>query len=219
MTTGFLLLTFLAFSFSFAAASDPSPLQDFCVALNNSEVLVNGFVCKDPKEVQADDFFFMGLDKPGNTDNKVGSVVTPANVAQIPGLNTLGVSLARIDFAPYGLNPPHTHPRATEILTVLEGTLYVGFVTSNTENRFITKTLHKGDVFVFPEGLIHFQFNIGDTNAIAIAGFGSQNPGTITIAKAVFGSNPPISDDVLAKAFQVDKKIVDYLQSQFAMKN
>ncbi|XP_058103616.1 putative germin-like protein 2-1 [Magnolia sinica] len=219
MATGFLLLTFLAFTFSFAAASDPSPLQDFCVALNNSEVLVNGFVCKDPKEVQADDFFFTGLDKPGNTDNKVGSVVTPVNVAQIPGLNTLGVSLARIDFAPYGLNPPHTHPRATEILTVLEGTLYVGFVTSNTENRFITKTLHKGDVFVFPEGLIHFQFNIGDTNAIAIAGFGSQNPGTITIANAVFGSNPPISDDVLAKAFQVDKKIIDYLQSQFAVKN
>ncbi|XP_058103615.1 putative germin-like protein 2-1 [Magnolia sinica] len=219
MATGFLLLTFLAFTFSFAAASDPSPLQDFCVALNNSEVLVNGFVCKDPKEVQADDFFFTGLDKPGNTDNKVGSFVTPVNVAQIPGLNTLGVSLARIDFAPYGLNPPHTHPRATEILTVLEGTLYVGFVTSNTENRFITKTLHKGDVFVFPEGLIHFQFNIGDTNAIAIAGFGSQNPGTITIANAVFGSNPPISDDVLAKAFQVDKKIIDYLQSQFAVKN
>ncbi|XP_058103679.1 putative germin-like protein 2-1 [Magnolia sinica] len=181
--------------------------------------LVNGFVCKDPEEVKADDFFFMGLDKPGNTDNKVGSVVTPVNVAQIPGLNTLGVSLARIDFAPYGLNPPHTHPRATEILTVLEGTLYVGFVTSNTENRFITKTLHKGDVFVFPVGLIHFQFNIGDTNAIAIVGFGSQNPGTITIANAVFGSNPPISDDVLAKAFQVDKKIVDYLQSQFAIKN
>ncbi|XP_058100925.1 putative germin-like protein 2-1 [Magnolia sinica] len=219
MATGFLLLTFLAFSFSFAAASDPSPLQDFCVALNNSEVLVNGFVCKDPKEVQADDFFFTGLDKPGNTDNKVGSDVTPVNVAQIPGLNTLGVSLARIDFAPYGLNPPHTHPRATEILTVLEGALYVGFVTSNTENRFITKTLHEGDVFVFPEGLIHFQFNIGHTNAIAIAGFGSQNPGTITIANAVFGSNPPISDDVLAKAFQVDKKIVDYLQSQFAVKH
>ncbi|XP_058103614.1 putative germin-like protein 2-1 [Magnolia sinica] len=219
MATGFLLLTFLAFTFSFAAASDPSPLQDFCVALKNSEVLVNGFVCKDPKEVQADDFFFTGLDKPGNTDNKVGSIVTPVNVAQIPGLNTLGVSLARIDFAPYGLNPPHTHPRATEILTVLEGTLYVGFVTSNTENRFITKTLHKGDVFVFPEGLIHFQFNIGNTNAIAIVGFGSQNPGTITIANAVFGSNPPISDDVLAKAFQVDKKIVDYLQSQFAVNN
>ncbi|XWS64821.1 hypothetical protein CRYUN_Cryun05aG0037100 [Craigia yunnanensis] len=60
----------------------------------------------------------------------------------ITGLNTLGISLARIDYAPYGgLNPPHTHTRATEILVVLEGTLYVGFVTSNLDNRPITKVL------------------------------------------------------------------------------
>ncbi|XP_058096212.1 putative germin-like protein 2-1 isoform X1 [Magnolia sinica] len=220
MSTGFLLLAFFAFSFSFTSASDPSPLQDFCVAVRNSPgIFVNGFVCKDPMQVQADDFFLTGLDKPGNTSNKVGSNVTQVNVAQISGLNTLGVSLVRIDYAPYGLNAPHTHPRATEILTVLEGTLYVGFVTSNPDNRLITKVLQKGDVFVFPVGLVHFQFNIGLTNAIAIAGLSSQSPGTITIANAVFGSNPPISDDVLAKAFQVDKNIVHYLQSQFGMKN
>ncbi|KAB1207179.1 Germin-like protein subfamily 1 member 20 [Morella rubra] len=49
------------------------------------------------------------------------------------GLNTLDISLARIDFAPYGLNPPHTHPRGIEIIVVAEGTLYGGFVTSNTD--------------------------------------------------------------------------------------
>ncbi|XP_077220715.1 putative germin-like protein 2-1 [Tasmannia lanceolata] len=214
-TRSFLLLGILALTSSLAFASDPSPLQDFCVAVPNSPVLVNGLVCKDPKLVQADDFFFMGLDKPGNTSNSLGSKVTPVNVVQIPGLNTLGISMARIDFAPYGLNPPHTHPRATEILTVLEGTLYVGFVTSNPDNRLITKVLQKGDVFVFPVGLIHFQRNAGYGNAVAIAALSSQNPGVITIANAVFGSNPPISDDVLAKAFQVDKKVVDYLQSVF----
>ncbi|XP_077220643.1 germin-like protein 8-2 [Tasmannia lanceolata] len=214
-TRSFLLLGILALTSSLAFASDPSPLQDFCVAVPNSPVLVNGLVCKDPKLVQADDFFFMGLDKPGNTSNPLGSKVTPVNVVQIPGLNTLGISMARIDFAPYGLNPPHTHPRATEILTVVEGTLYVGFVTSNPDNRLITKILQKGDVFVFPVGLIHFQRNAGHGNAVAIAALSSQNPGVITIANAVFGSNPPISDDVLAKAFQVDKKVVDYLQSVF----
>ena len=88
------------------------------------------------------------------------------NVDQIPSLNTLGISLVRIDYAPYGQNPPHTHSRATKILVVLEGTLYVGFVASNTENRLFTKVLNKVDVFVFPVGLIHFQFNVGKTNAI-----------------------------------------------------
>ncbi|KAM7523196.1 hypothetical protein LguiA_013098 [Lonicera macranthoides] len=211
-----LTIAILALASSLAYASDPSPLQDFCVALNDPKtaVFVNGKFCKNPKLAKADDFFFSGLRKAGNTSNPVGSAVTQANVAQIPGLNTLGISLVRIDYAPNGLNPPHTHPRATEALIVLEGTLYVGFVTSNPENRLFTKVLNKGDVFVFPEGLIHFQFNVGKTNAVAIAGLSSQNPGVITIANAVFGSNPPISSDVLTKAFQVDKKVIDYLQEQ-----
>ncbi|KAK5786112.1 hypothetical protein PVK06_040739 [Gossypium arboreum] len=186
----------LAFSPLLASASDPSPLQDFCVAINDTKI--------------------GGLNIPRNTSNPVGSTVTPVNVAQIPGLNTLGISLVRIDYAPYGgLNPPHTHPRATEILVVLEGTLYVGFVTSNTDSCLITKVLNHGDVFVFPVGLIHFKFNIGNTKAVAFAGLSSQNPGVITIANAVFGSNPPINPDVLTKAFQLDKNIVTYLQSKF----
>ncbi|KAK4400526.1 Germin-like protein 12-2 [Sesamum angolense] len=101
----------VALASSLAYASDPSPLQDFCVAVNNSNVS------------------------------------------------------ARVDYAPYELNPPHTHLSATEILVVIEGTLYVGFMTSNPanlnmKNKLFTKTLCPGDVFVFLEGLIHFQFNV-----------------------------------------------------------
>jgi quercetin dioxygenase-like cupin family protein len=178
-------------------------------------VVVNGLACKDPKMVQADDFSFSGLHLAGNTSNVVGSRVTTVNVAQIPGLNTLGISLVRIDYAPWGINPPHTHPRGTEILTVIEGSLEVGFVTSNPENRLITKVLQKGDVFVFPIGLVHFQRNVGNGNAVAIAALSSQNPGVITIANAVFGSTPEIPSDILVKAFQLDKKVVNYLQSKF----
>ncbi|KAI9186982.1 hypothetical protein LWI28_023040 [Acer negundo] len=209
---------FLALASSLASASDPSPLQDFCVAINDTKnvVFVNGKFCKDPKLATPNDFFFSGLNNPRNTENQVGSTVTPVNVAQIPGLNTLGISLARIDFAPYGgLNPPHTHPRATEILVVQEGTLYVGFVISNPENKLFTKVLNQGDVFVFPVGLIHFQFNIGKTEAVAIAALSSQNPGVITIANAVFGSNPAINPDVLSKAFQLDQNVVKSLQKKF----
>ncbi|KAK4739524.1 hypothetical protein R3W88_003221 [Solanum pinnatisectum] len=212
-----LTIALLAVVTSISHASDPSPLQDFCVAANDSKsaVFVNGKFCKDPKDVTADGFFRPGLNVPENTSNQLGYVVTAVNVNNLPGLNTLGISLARIDFAPYGLNPPHTHPRGTEVLAVLEGTLYVGFVLSNPgpnmKNKLFTKILHPGDVFVFSIGLIHFQFNVGKTKAVAFAGLSNQNPGVITIANAVFGSDPPINDDVLAKAFQV----VDYLQSQF----
>ncbi|KAL8251450.1 hypothetical protein R6Q59_035143 [Mikania micrantha] len=200
---------------SSALASDNSPLQDFCVADPNGPVLVNGFACKDAKLVQANDFFFSGLHLMGNTSNAVGSRVTPVTVAQLPGLNTLGISMARIDFAPWGINPPHTHPRATEILTVIEGSIQVGFVTSNPEVRLISKVLAKGDVFVFPEGLVHFQKNVGYGNAVAIVGLSSQNPGVITVANAVFGAKPDIPNDLLSKAFQVDVKVVDLIQSKF----
>ncbi|KAH0783197.1 hypothetical protein KY290_002795 [Solanum tuberosum] len=216
-----LAIAIMAVLSSMSHASDPSPLQDFCVAVDDTKnaVFVNGKFCKDPKLVVAEDFFKSGLNMPGNTSNNVGSAVTPVNVDNLPGLNTLGISLARIDYAPYGLNPPHTHPRGTEFLVVLEGTLYVGFVLSNPgpnmKNKLFTKILHPGDVFVFPIGLIHFQFNPGKTQAVAFAGLSSQNAGVITIANAVFGSDPPINDDVLAKAFQIENKVVDYLQSQF----
>ncbi|XP_076912760.1 putative germin-like protein 2-1 [Bidens hawaiensis] len=178
-------------------------------------VFVNGVVCKDPNVVKADDFLFRGLNIVGDTSNAVGSNVTAVTVARLPGLNTLGISLARIDFAPWGINPPHTHPRASEVLTVIEGCLLVGFVTSNPENRLITKILVKGDVFVFPQGLIHFQKNIGKECALALAGLSSQNPGVITIANAMFGSNPDIDPKILAKAFRVDVNVVEEIQSKF----
>ncbi|CAB4289288.1 unnamed protein product [Prunus armeniaca] len=152
-------------------------------------LFVNGKFCKDPKLANANDFFFYGLQIARSTQNPLGSTVTAVNVDQIAGLNTLG-------------------------------TIYVGFVTSNADNnRQFTKVLNKGDVFVFPIGLIHFQLNVGEGDAVAQAALSSQNPGVITIANAVFGSDPPINPEVLAKAFQVDNKAVEYLQKQFWYNN
>ena len=184
--------------------------------LLTNAVFVNGKFCKNPNDTVADDFSSSGLNVSGDTENPNGLNVNLLNVDKIKGLNTLGISLARLDYAANGgLNPPHTHPRGTEILVVLEGTLYVGFVTSAPSNRLISKVLYPGDVFVFPIGLIHFQFNVGKVNAVAISGLSSQNPGLIIVANNVFGSDPPINPDVLAKAFQVDNSVVQKLQKQF----
>ncbi|XP_010441025.1 PREDICTED: germin-like protein subfamily 1 member 11 [Camelina sativa] len=211
------VLSLLAITLPLSIASDPSPLQDFCVGVNTPAdgVFVNGKFCKDPKLATADDFSFSGLHNARPVNNAVRSNVTAVNVNNLPGLNTLGISLVRIDYGIGGQNPPHTHPRATEILVVGEGTLLVGFVTSNPDNRLISKTLNAGDVFVFPEGLIHFQANIGHSPAVAFAALSSQNPGVITIANTVFGSNPAINPNILARAFQLDPRIVVDLQGKF----
>ncbi|OWM70953.1 germin-like protein subfamily 1 member 13 [Punica granatum] len=215
-----LLVSALAISSSFAF--DPSQLQDICVAVDEPKnaVFVNGKFCKNPNLTVADDFLFRGINIPRDTNNSVGSIVTMVAVDQLPGLNTLGISLARIDYAPSGLNPPHIHPRATEVIMCVQGELYVGFVLSNQlGNRLVTQILKAGDVFVFPFAMIHFQLNIGKTAAVAISSLSSQNPGVITIANAVFGSKPLIDPKVLTKAFQVDKKTIDYLESQFWYNN
>ncbi|KAL8195359.1 hypothetical protein R6Q57_025762 [Mikania cordata] len=200
---------------------EPAPLQDFCVAdpsvnlvFRSAAIRVNGMACRNPLFVQADDFFYSGLHISGDTQNTYGYRVSPVTVYQIPGLNTFGLSMMRIDYAAWGANPPHTHPRATEILTVLEGSLQVGFITSDPQNRLITKVLQRGDVFVFPVGLVHFQRNAGLSNAVAMAALSSQNPGVISITDSIFGSSPPVSTEILAQAFQVDSKTVHLLKKK-----
>ncbi|TQD72128.1 hypothetical protein C1H46_042327 [Malus baccata] len=48
-------------------------------------------------KVKVDDFVFSGLDIAGNTTNIIKVAVTPAFVAQFPGINGLGISLTRLD--------------------------------------------------------------------------------------------------------------------------
>ncbi|KAJ8449126.1 hypothetical protein Cgig2_004181 [Carnegiea gigantea] len=221
---GIMVLICMAFAMSLAFyvvhGADPGPLQDFCVGVTDPSlgVFVNGFFCKNPKDVTPNDFLYKGFNTVGDTNNPLGAKVVQVNSTTFPALNTLGVAMGRVDYAPGGVNPPHLHPRASEMLAVIEGTLYAGFVSSNLQsgvNRLYAKVLNKGDIFVFPQGLIHFQLNIGSTPAVANVAFGSQTPGLITVANAVFGSMPPISDDVLTKGFQVDEKVTEALRSQF----
>ncbi|KAL5202613.1 hypothetical protein ABZP36_013565 [Zizania latifolia] len=197
-----------------STAGDPDLLQDICVADLTSAVKVNGFACK--AAVTEDDFYFRGLGAAGNTSNTYGSAVTGANVEKVPGLNTLGVSMSRIDYAPGGLNPPHTHPRATEMVFVLQGALDVGFIT--TGNRLVAKTITAGDVFVFPRGLVHFQKNNGDVPAAVVSAFNSQLPGTQSLATTLFAASPEVPISVLTKAFQVGTKEVEKIKSRLAPK-
>nr|GMC97443.1 germin-like protein subfamily 1 member 20 [Ipomoea batatas] len=214
-------IVLLALLASFASAYDNNPLQDFCVADPQAAVFVNGKPCKDPKRVEANDFYMAaGFNTPtgGVNLSSNGLVAKFLDVDRFPALNTMGLSIARTDFKRNGIIPPHTHPRATEVVFMLEGTLEVGFVSSNPlngqKNKLFSKILKPGDVFVFPMGLVHFFYNVGRTNAVMFSAFSSQNPGFVSVANSAFGSEPPISDDVLTKAFRLNKNDIDYLQSQ-----
>ncbi|XP_042011967.1 putative germin-like protein 2-1 [Salvia splendens] len=188
-----------------ALTFDPSPLQDFCVF----DAKRPG--CKDPRIVTANDFFYRGLHLPSNTSNPYRAGL---KVAGIPDLNGQGLTLARLDFRPNGFFPPHYHPRAAEILTVLEGSLEVGFVTSYPNYKHYPKVLNKGDVFVIPVGLVHYQRGVGRVNTVVLSALNSQNPGIVEVAAGIFGAKPVIDSNYLANAFRLNKGIVERLQSK-----
>ncbi|XP_031106672.1 germin-like protein subfamily T member 2 [Ipomoea triloba] len=199
--------------------ADPDPLQDFCVAiLNNGSSSIpgiNGFPCKPASEVTSEDFFFDGFTKEGDTTNNVfGSALSPGNVLTFPGLNTQGIAMNRVDIAPGGMNPPHSHPRASEAGVVIQGKVLVGFVTA-AGNVFYSKVLRKGEMFVIPRGLVHFQMNVGKNKALLFTAFNSQLPGAVVLPLTLFGSKPPIPDEVLTKAFQVDAEVVRGIKAKF----
>ncbi|CAM6083427.1 unnamed protein product [Calypogeia fissa] len=206
-------LSVLVLSFAtIASASDADPLQDFCVASESTSIFLNGFPCKDPANVTSEDFTFRGLRNQGNLTTSFGAPLQKAFVTQWPGLNTMGLAFARLDFAyPGGLNVPHWHQRASEVLTCIEGELLVGFVDTN--NQLWSTVLQPGDVTVFPRGLMHFQLNVGNTTAYAVLALNSQNPGRSDIGASTFGAG--VMEQILETAFNLDSTVVAQLESFF----
>ncbi|EFJ33676.1 hypothetical protein SELMODRAFT_227520 [Selaginella moellendorffii] len=212
MITLLQLLVIAAPIFQVITASDPDPLQDFCVADLTKDLTLNGYPCKRAANTTTEDFIFSGLRNSGNTSVPTGAAAVFGFVQDYPGLNTLGLGIARLDWAPGGLIPPHTHPRGSEIIYVVKGSLYAGFVT--TQNQLFARVISKGDVMIFPRGLIHWQLNVGNTTAMAIVTLDSQSPGFQLIANSMFGSD--ILDEVLVKTFFIDENAVRQLKATFS---
>ncbi|CAN4080639.1 unnamed protein product [Withania somnifera] len=215
-------LAITAFFCSPAYAYDNNALQDICVAVNDSKisVFVSGKICKDSKLAKPDDFFSSGLNVSGNIFPRFGFAVKFVDANNMPGLNTLGISIARADLEPQGLVPLHTHPRATELITIREGTVYAGFLVPDDANffksRLFSKILNPGDVFLFPQGLIRFVYNLGPKKATFLAFFNSQNPRPIMIPSSILVSEPPIMDDVLTKGFLLNKTQIAGFRKKFS---
>ncbi|XP_059068405.1 germin-like protein 9-3 [Cryptomeria japonica] len=111
--------------------------------------------------------------------------VTKAVVAVFPALNGLGMSMAVLQFPVGKLNPPHTHPRTSELLFLVDGALLVGVM--DTTGKLFTQTLISRDLFVFPKGLLHYQLNTDAAfEALAVSTFGRANAGTVSVPSTLF---------------------------------
>ncbi|KAB2079924.1 hypothetical protein ES319_A05G034800v1 [Gossypium barbadense] len=185
------------FSLSFLVSSTNA--ADFCVGDLNGPVGPAGYSCK--KTVTVNDFVYSGLAATGNTSNLIKAAVTPAFSAQFPGVNGLGISIARLDLAVGGVIPMHTHPGASELILVMHGTLLAGFMSSDSKSVY-SKTLNEGDIMVFPRGLLHFQINAGKTQSVAFVSFNSADPGIQIFHLSMFANDLPTG--VIAKTTFLD---------------
>lgn len=199
----------IIFLFSFLILSSHAAVQDFCVGDLKEPEGPAGYSCKKPANVTVDDFVFSGLGKAGNTTNIINAAVTPAFATQFPGLNGLGISAARLDLAPNGVIPLHTHPGASEVLVVVQGAILAGFISS--ANDVYVKRLNKGDIMVFPQGLLHFQINARGIPSIAFVSFSSPIPGLQILDFALFGNNLP--SKLVEKTTFLDEATVKKLKS------
>jgi quercetin dioxygenase-like cupin family protein len=155
------------------------------------------------------------LVKSGPPTNTTTFTAWKAGLAEFPALNGQSVSYDVLYFPAGSINPPHTRVRATGLLFLLQGTLQVGLV--DTTNKLFTQTLQAGDMFIFPKGLVHYQYNPNaQAAAIAIAAFGSSNPGSVSIPNALF--NTGIDDIVLAKSFKTEVATIQALKATLAPK-
>ncbi|KAL5583190.1 hypothetical protein UlMin_015632 [Ulmus minor] len=193
-----LALSYFAFVVQITMAGDADIVSDFIVPSNLTGGIDGNF------------FTFTGMRALGDADPPTTFKVSKASLAEFPALNGQSVSYAVLQFPAMTTNPPHTHPRSTELLFLLDGSLQVGFV--DTTNTLFTQTLQSGDLFVFPKGLVHFQYNADAKNpALAISAFGSANAGTVSLPNTLFATG--IDDNVLAISFKTDVATIQALKA------
>ncbi|KAL0005965.1 hypothetical protein SO802_013526 [Lithocarpus litseifolius] len=202
--TFFSLLVFSFAIIQMAIAGDPDILFDFIV----------------PANVTIDEKFFTftgmrALVRSGPPTNATAFTAWKASMAEFPALNGQSVSIDVLYFPAGSINPPHTRVRATGLLFLLRGTLQVGLIY--TTNKLNSQTLQAGDMFVFPKGLVHYQYNPdAQVPALSIATFGSSNPGSVSIPNTLF--NTSIDDNILAKSFKTDVATIQALKASLAPK-
>ncbi|KAM0948418.1 putative germin, rmlC-like cupin domain superfamily, rmlC-like jelly roll [Dioscorea sansibarensis] len=150
-------------------------------------------------------FLFKGLNKSLQDAPKgVHVKLTKANQVVFPAIEGQSVSYTVFQYAPKGVNAPHTHPCSAKLFLVLQGSLNVGFVDSN--KKLFVQSLQTGNMFLFPKGKVHFQANMDTKHpAVAISAFGS----TINLPRTLFGSGIDIA--LLVKSFKTDVPTIQEL--------
>ena len=153
-----------------------------------SDCLPETFRTKRAK-FEAKDFVY-NLKQTKPESSGLGGTIRPLGVAQLPSLAKQGVSYSLFTIKPCGINLPHVHPRATELLYVIKGSKLVTAFVEENGGRAIVNELSAGQATFFPQGLIHYQQNLGCETAEYISALNSEDPGVVTISTQTLNHLP-----------------------------
>ncbi|CAK8560451.1 unnamed protein product [Lathyrus sativus] len=205
----FFVYAFLS-SYTFHAVSSAT---DFCVAdLSLPKNPLGHYPCKAETNVTVNDFVFSGLVE-GKPVAPFNAGLTAATVENLPGLNGLDITAARVDIGVNGTVPVHSHPDASELLIIFEGEVTVGFITPT---KAYVKTLKPSDVIVIPKGLLHFVINSGAGKAVTFGALSSSSPGVHIYDTLLFGND--LSTSIIAKTTLLDEAQIVKLKAVFGGK-
>ncbi|KAJ6452498.1 RmlC-like cupin domain-containing protein [Mycena sanguinolenta] len=145
--------------------------------------------------------------------NASGGSILLATVDNFPILEELGISGAVSLVEPCGLNIPHSHPRASEILVVVEGIMDTGFVQENGFNTAIQTSLGQYQATVFPMGSIHYLYNPTCSPAVFVAALNNEDPGRSDIATSYWMLPSEVVDAALGFPETIGASTIDAWRS------
>lgn len=202
--TFFMLVTFAYLGL--IQGGDPDILSDFVVPSNLTNVDGNFFTFTGLRGV------FEHRTSPTAPYNGT----TKASLTEFQALIGQSVSLAVLLLPGGGVSAPHIRPHATGLFFLLKGSLEVGFV--DTTNKLYTQTLHEGDLFIFPKGLVHYQYNADPKRpAMGIAAFGSASAAVVSLPTTLFASG--VDDGTLAKSFRTNVATIKKIKAGLVPKS
>ncbi|WCJ42096.1 Germin-like protein 1 [Euphorbia peplus] len=189
--------------------------QELCVADTSTPEGPEGFNCKNPENITVDDFVFRGPGAPKKSSSIAKYVVTYATLDEVPGLNGLGLSLARANVEVGGFIPMHTHTGSSEYIVVTSGEINITFISPT--NNVYSANLKTGDAIVIPQGVLHFYTNSGNSPVVAYGFFTGERISTQSLEFALYANELP--SDLLAKVTFLDVEQINKLKALFGGTN
>jgi oxalate decarboxylase/phosphoglucose isomerase-like protein (cupin superfamily) len=131
-------------------------------------------------------------------------VLTRANMQALTGE---GLSMGLLTLEPCGINLPHHHLRSSEMIYVIEGSFLRSGLTEENGGRTFVHDIKAGEVTFYPQGLVHYQQNLGCDTVTFLAAFSHDDPGFFDESLRLF----TLPDEALASTFDRSEAFVKNL--------